>query len=419
MDDATWLTTSHLGQMLTLTVVRSDDAEAVLRAFACDDPHTVHVGMPGPLGELDTAVAFADPEVQASDLVDDGRVAVWARARDGWVVVTEPESFRGSDDEVLLQLPTSRCASVTWHVNGGEHFRYVEEGRLVAEVDVLSALTDDDERDALVAAWLADVPADDDPEGMDPQTAALLLLERATGIRVTEQDLLAPQHLLTVEDGPALAGTSVGGSYEIVTFHDEDRQHERSGGTGRRGVGNGLPPRDAEDGVTTAHATAAWEGPPLRWLGGVASVGGLLGRSDSAVVRLLPSFAFPEGVLLGVELHARDDEVVLDALSPAGFSRGRVPGHVCRLGVLLADGGRATSVAGWAEGEPPAPQLRFVGSSGGTRSVTAQFWLWPLPPPGPLTLTVQWPDQGIPLTRTQVDGTLLHDAADRAEPLPW
>lgn len=205
MDDVTWLTDSHLGQMLTLTVVRSDDAEAVLRAFAGNDPHTIHRRMPGPLGDLDTTADLADPEVQESDPADDGRVPVWGHARDGWVLVTEPGSFRGSEEEVLLRLPTSRCASVTWHVNGGEEFRYVEDGRLVSHADVLAALTDDDDRDARVATWLHDVPADDDPDvdGPDPQAVALLLLERATGVRPGEQDLSARQHLLLVKDGNA------------------------------------------------------------------------------------------------------------------------------------------------------------------------------------------------------------------------
>lgn len=45
------------------------------------------------------------------------------------------------------------------------------------------------------------------------------------------------------------------------------------------------------------------------------------------------------------------------------------------------------------------------------------FWLWPLPPPGPLAFVVEWPSENIELTRHKVDVALLLDAAAQSEVL--
>ena len=45
------------------------------------------------------------------------------------------------------------------------------------------------------------------------------------------------------------------------------------------------------------------------------------------------------------------------------------------------------------------------------------FWLWPLPPPGPLTFVVEWPALGIAETRAETDATAVVEAAASAAPL--
>ena len=45
------------------------------------------------------------------------------------------------------------------------------------------------------------------------------------------------------------------------------------------------------------------------------------------------------------------------------------------------------------------------------------FWLWPLPPPGPLTWVGEWPDRNIPESSVEVDATVLEAAASEAEQL--
>lgn len=88
-----------------------------------------------------------------------------------------------------------------------------------------------------------------------------------------------------------------------------------------------------------------------------------------------------------------------------------------RVGVLLADGSRALSAPKVEEPEGEGPKLTR-GGGGGTGSDTFQdtdwsFWLWPLPPDGPLALIVDWTAMGLPEQRFEFDGAFA-EAARRA-----
>jgi hypothetical protein len=45
------------------------------------------------------------------------------------------------------------------------------------------------------------------------------------------------------------------------------------------------------------------------------------------------------------------------------------------------------------------------------------YWVWPLPPPGPVTFVCEWPAHGIGESRADVDARLIREAAVRAVPL--
>jgi hypothetical protein len=47
-------------------------------------------------------------------------------------------------------------------------------------------------------------------------------------------------------------------------------------------------------------------------------------------------------------------------------------------------------------------------------SYDQNFWVHPLPPPGPVTLVVSWPRQGIAEARAELDGAAICQAAQRA-----
>ena len=55
------------------------------------------------------------------------------------------------------------------------------------------------------------------------------------------------------------------------------------------------------------------------------------------------------------------------------------------------------------------------GGGGGGGSWRQSQWVWPLPPPGAVTLVCEWPAMDIPLTRRELDAQTILDAAKRAQ----
>src|SRR5256885_6760927 len=43
-----------------------------------------------------------------------------------------------------------------------------------------------------------------------------------------------------------------------------------------------------------------------------------------------------------------------------------------------------------------------------------RYWVWPLPPPGPVAFVCEWPAFGIPESRAELHARLILDAAARA-----
>ncbi len=100
---------------------------------------------------------------------------------------------------------------------------------------------------------------------------------------------------------------------------------------------------------------------------------------------------------------------------------GGLPDELFRFGIEFSDGRKATTLD-WERlrppGEPPrGPVLTMLGGGGDDRRWDQRYWVWPLPPPGPLAFVCEWPALGIALSRVDVDAELVLEAAARAEPL--
>ncbi len=66
---------------------------------------------------------------------------------------------------------------------------------------------------------------------------------------------------------------------------------------------------------------------------------------------------------------------------------------------------------------PDTPVLMPHGGGGNDRHYNMGLFLWPLPPPGAMSLVCEWRAQGIPLTEHSIDAELIVNAASAARPI--
>lgn len=190
-----------------------------------------------------------------------------------------------------------------------------------------------------------------------------------------------------------------------------------------------LKPPPQED---SEEKTPDWISAPDGWIGAVLPVQELIGRSEEAAISLARIVAYPLGF-----------EVTLDAFTRAlswGWAfderlgewhsgeQERPPAELLRYGVEFADGRKASNLSGMFGGtvvamsagdneEPdPATDIRLVpgGGHGGGRHSRQEFWVWPLPPPGPVAFVCEWPRYGIAESRVELEAASIRAAARNA-----
>jgi len=181
--------------------------------------------------------------------------------------------------------------------------------------------------------------------------------------------------------------------------------------------------------------------PDPRWsapgneLGAPVPLRVVLARTAHVAVMVVDMTAYTTGVSLTLALRWRgarsEEDVYADLELPFGRGAmrrplgGELPPELRRFGVQFADGRKATTLGAntpWrlgsaADQEPPEPILSPGGGSGSDGELNEQYWLWPLPPPGTLTLAFEWPSKGIELSTKEVDAGLIIDASKLSEVL--
>ena len=161
----------------------------------------------------------------------------------------------------------------------------------------------------------------------------------------------------------------------------------------------------------------------------------VLARTDRVAVGLVGATAYSTGVAFTLFIRGRRGAIEdVDALYDDPFMfpfghpirrrqhRGELSPEILRFGVQFSDGHKATTVGGMRpavgdEDEPSGPVLSEGGSGGGGGEYESRFWLWPVPPPGPVTFVVEWPAQEIELTKQEVDASVFIEASKRSEAL--
>lgn len=172
-----------------------------------------------------------------------------------------------------------------------------------------------------------------------------------------------------------------------------------------------------------------WMGVPGGVVGRTVALNLVLGQSAKAVVWIPSVTVYPDGFELELEIRQRDEEGWSDQFSLLhhGGSRrpdGELDPELLRFGIELSDGRKATTLnPGTGPGDwdtPPAGPILCGGSgaggglAGGGARLECDYWIWPLPPEGPLAFVCEWPIADIPETRSEIDSALLREAAAEA-----
>ena len=152
-------------------------------------------------------------------------------------------------------------------------------------------------------------------------------------------------------------------------------------------------------------------GPPGDEVGMLALSSFLLARTPEVVVAVRGITAYSDGLHLAIVVIFADAARAEDlAYSLQEYSRS--PGRF-RIGLAFSDGRTATSGQRDAPDveEQAAAQLKLLGSAQQGLMWNGEYWLWPLPPAGPLIDGCRWPDRGIPETLVQIDPAPLLKAS--------
>jgi hypothetical protein len=143
-------------------------------------------------------------------------------------------------------------------------------------------------------------------------------------------------------------------------------------------------------------------------------------RTDQVAVAVGSVRAYPNGFEFTVHSRLRHEDAsswrAPDPFEEDGPGPGPAqPRGGLRLGVMFADGRRgATTGRLMPRDDPRNLVLQREGGGGDNRRWDLDFWVYPLPPDGPVTLVTSWLKYGVAETRAELDGASIRAAAERA-----
>ena len=168
------------------------------------------------------------------------------------------------------------------------------------------------------------------------------------------------------------------------------------------------------------------EDPRAGWLGGVLPVQFVLARSEDAAVVVTHLAVFPEGfeftLRAKVRRPKRDSSVPrgmpLDTFPHPGSYRGELPDHVLRFGIKFSDGARVSNVdrdPHWPDATEPRHGMSTSSGGGSNVEYSWDYWAWPAPTEGDLTMVCEWPAYDIAETSQVIRGGDFASALERSE----
>jgi hypothetical protein len=134
-------------------------------------------------------------------------------------------------------------------------------------------------------------------------------------------------------------------------------------------------------------------------------------RNDRAEVWLTSLVAQSSGFALGVMRQVKDGSDLDLHVLPVQYLQGGPTGDVFRFGVEYASGARATNVDEQCHIRRRSAKLEVVFRDYPENSATEVAWCTPVPRSGSVAFVCEWPAAGIALTRHQLDGAAIRQAA--------
>jgi hypothetical protein len=140
-------------------------------------------------------------------------------------------------------------------------------------------------------------------------------------------------------------------------------------------------------------------------------------RAERMIVALSHLSVYSNGCMLDVRASARDRDVAFDVFERMVFT--------ARFGAEITAVMHDKTAPRWRPNGKPALVLMQYGQEGGRTALSAedrrvdstlQLWLYPLPPPGPGTLSIVSPGLGPGLASCPLDGRAIVTAAAEAQP---
>jgi hypothetical protein len=152
---------------------------------------------------------------------------------------------------------------------------------------------------------------------------------------------------------------------------------------------------------------APWD-PPRAELPRVAASALLLARTEAVAVAVTAIWAFKAGFEFWIKAQFHQSGPALES-QPDDQS--------LHIGLQFADGKKAANVGRVPDpaGSVPAGLiLNPLSFGGGRRHLDRSYWVWPLPPPGPVAFVCEWAAFAIGEKRAEVDAQLILDAAGQS-----
>jgi hypothetical protein len=154
-----------------------------------------------------------------------------------------------------------------------------------------------------------------------------------------------------------------------------------------------------------------WEGPPEDEIGVGVGARMVIASQPRLVIALTDCVAYSTGFAVGIAVRSRDD------IRPQqmGFLMEHATdgGAAIQIGMRFSDGREARTTGlspGQESQDPTGPIISPLGGGGGGRSWSFSYFVCPLPPEGPITLTCKWPARGLQTAAKELNGTAIRVA---------